>query len=79
MVANWTGIPVSRLQEGERAKLIKMEARLGDRVIGQAAAISAVVPKRILRMNALLPVHADESGVNESRMALYGPISRCRL
>ena len=42
VVANWTGIPVSRLQEGERAKLVKMEARLGDRVIGQSAAISAV-------------------------------------
>jgi len=42
VVANWTGIPVSRLQEGERAKLIKMEARLGERVIGQSAAISAV-------------------------------------
>ena len=42
VVANWTGIPVSRLQEGERSKLIKMEARLGDRVIGQSAAISAV-------------------------------------
>ncbi len=42
VVANWTGIPVSRLQEGERSKLIKMEARLGDRVIGQASAISAV-------------------------------------
>ncbi|MBL9142297.1 MAG: ATP-dependent chaperone ClpB [Verrucomicrobiaceae bacterium] len=42
VVANWTGIPVSRLQEGERAKLVKMEARLGDRVIGQSAAIIAV-------------------------------------
>ncbi|MDB6073400.1 MAG: ATPase domain protein [Verrucomicrobiaceae bacterium] len=42
VVANWTGVPVSRLQEGERSKLVKMEARLGDRVIGQKAAITAV-------------------------------------
>ncbi len=42
VVANWTGVPVSRLQEGERSKLIKMEERLGDRVIGQKAAIVAV-------------------------------------
>ena len=42
VVANWTGVPVSRLQEGERSKLIKMEQRLGDRVIGQKAAILAV-------------------------------------
>ncbi len=42
VVATWTGIPVSRLQEGERAKLVKMEERLGDRVIGQRDAVNAV-------------------------------------
>ena len=42
VVATWTGIPVSRLQEGERAKLLKMEERLGERVIGQRQAIDAV-------------------------------------
>ena len=42
VVASWTGIPVSRLQEGEKEKLVKMEERLGDRVIGQRTAISAV-------------------------------------
>ena len=42
VVANWTGIPVSRLQEGERSKLVKMEERLGARVIGQRDAITAV-------------------------------------
>ena len=42
VVANWTGIPVSRLQEGERSKLVKMEERLSDRVIGQKDAIVAV-------------------------------------
>jgi ATP-dependent Clp protease ATP-binding subunit ClpB len=42
VVASWTGIPVSRLQEGERAKLVQMEDRLGERVIGQRPAIEAV-------------------------------------
>ncbi len=42
IVASWTGIPVNRLQEGERAKLVHMEARLGERVIGQREAIRAV-------------------------------------
>jgi len=42
VVATWTGIPVSRLQEGERSKLIKMEQRLGERVIGQSVAVEAV-------------------------------------
>jgi ATP-dependent Clp protease ATP-binding subunit ClpB len=42
VVANWTGIPVSRLQEGERSKLVKMEERLSARVIGQKDAITAV-------------------------------------
>ena len=41
-MANWTGIPVSRLQEGERSKLVKMEERLSARVIGQKGAIVAV-------------------------------------
>ena len=42
VVANWTGVPVSRLQESERSKLVKMEGRLAERVIGQQEAISAV-------------------------------------
>ncbi|HEY1083434.1 MAG TPA: ATP-dependent chaperone ClpB [Prosthecobacter sp.] len=42
VVANWTGIPVSRLQEGERSKLVHMEQRLAARVIGQKDAIAAV-------------------------------------
>ncbi len=42
VVSSWTSIPVSRLQEGERSKLVAMEDRLGDRVIGQRRAITAV-------------------------------------
>jgi ATP-dependent Clp protease ATP-binding subunit ClpB len=42
VVASWTHIPVSKLLEGEIEKLIKMEDRLHDRVIGQDAAIGAV-------------------------------------
>ena len=42
VVAKWTGIPVSRLMEGEVEKLIQMEERLHDRVIGQDEAIDAV-------------------------------------
>jgi ATP-dependent Clp protease ATP-binding subunit ClpB len=42
IVAAWTGIPVSRLMEGETAKLIQMEDRLHERVVGQDEAIEAV-------------------------------------
>ncbi len=42
VVSSWTHIPVSRLQEGERQKLLKMEERLMRRVVGQQAAIVAV-------------------------------------
>ena len=42
IVATWTGIPVTRLLEGEQAKLIHMEERLHERVIGQDEAIEAV-------------------------------------
>ena len=42
VVARWTGIPVDRMLEGEREKLLKMEEVLGKRVIGQRAAVEAV-------------------------------------
>jgi len=42
VVSVWTGIPVSNLQEGERQKLVKMEERLIERVIGQGHAIKSV-------------------------------------
>jgi ATP-dependent Clp protease ATP-binding subunit ClpB len=42
VVSSWTGIPVSRLQEGERAKLLRLEEHLHQRVIGQDTAIKAV-------------------------------------
>jgi ATP-dependent Clp protease ATP-binding subunit ClpB len=42
VVSKWTGIPVSRLMEGEVEKLIQMETRLHERVIGQDEAVEAV-------------------------------------
>jgi len=42
VLSRWTGIPVSKMLEGEREKLVHMEDRLEDRVIGQEEAISAV-------------------------------------
>ncbi len=42
VVSSWTHIPVSRLQEGEREKLIRLEEHLHQRVVGQDTAIKAV-------------------------------------
>ncbi|MCB9667827.1 MAG: AAA family ATPase, partial [Myxococcales bacterium] len=42
VVSKWTGIPVSKMLEGERSKLVQMEDRLHERVIGQKSAIIAV-------------------------------------
>ena len=42
VVAAWTGIPVTSLKEGERERLVRMEERLGERVVGQRRAISAI-------------------------------------
>ncbi|MGN6253212.1 MAG: ATP-dependent chaperone ClpB [Marmoricola sp.] len=42
VVEAWTGIPTGRLLEGETAKLLRMEDIVGERLIGQAAAVSAV-------------------------------------
>ncbi len=42
VVSRWTGIPVDKMLEGEREKLLKMEEQLAKRVIGQAEAVTAV-------------------------------------
>jgi len=42
VVSKWTGVPVDKMMEGEREKLLAMEAELGRRVIGQSAAVEAV-------------------------------------
>ena len=42
VVAAWTGIPVSKMLEGERQKLVHMEDRISERVVGQQKAITAV-------------------------------------
>ena len=42
VVARWTGIPMQRLLAGERQKLLELEQRLGERVIGQPEAVAAV-------------------------------------
>ncbi|ASJ75859.1 Chaperone protein ClpB [Granulosicoccus antarcticus IMCC3135] len=42
VVAKWTGIPVSKMMEGEKEKLLRMEEELGKRVVGQLEAVGAV-------------------------------------
>ncbi len=42
VVSKWTGVPVSRMLEGEKDKLLKLEDRLHDRVVGQNEAVRAV-------------------------------------
>lgn len=42
IVSRWTGIPVDKMLEGEREKLLQMEANLGNRVIGQSEAVIAI-------------------------------------
>ncbi|MBD9360356.1 ATP-dependent chaperone ClpB [Methylomonas fluvii] len=42
VVSKWTGIPVSKMMEGEREKLLRMEEELGKRVIGQTEALKSV-------------------------------------
>ena len=42
VVSRWTGVPVDRMLEGEKEKLLRMEEQLGKRVIGQAEAVQAV-------------------------------------
>ena len=60
VVERWTGIPTSRMLEGEREKLLRMEDELGKRVIGQRPALTAVA-------NA---VRRARAGLNDERRPL---------
>ena len=42
VVSRWTGVPVDRMLEGEKEKLLRMEEQIGKRVVGQAEAVKAV-------------------------------------
>ena len=42
VVSNWTGVPVGRLLQGETEKLLSMESRIGQRLVGQSKAVRAV-------------------------------------
>ena len=60
IVARWTGIPVTRMQERESEKLLQMEARLHERVVGQEEAIARSVrchPPQPLRPQGPAPPH----------------------
>ena len=72
VVSSWTHIPVSRLQEGERQKLVKMEERLSQRVIGQKQAIAAV-------SNAVRRARAGFAGRESAdRFVHFSRADRCR-
>ena len=64
IISKWTGIPVSRLIEGEVEKLIHMEERLSERVIGQNEPINAVA-------NALRRSRAGLSDPNKPIGSLF--------
>ena len=69
VVSRWTGVPVSRLMEGEIQKLLKMEERLHQRVIGQDEAIKAVA-------NAIRRARAGLQDPEPSARELHVPRSR---
>lgn len=68
VVARWTGIPVSKMMEGEQEKLLRMEEEIGQQVVGQEEAVKAV-SNAIRRSRAGL---SDPSKPNGSFM-FFGP------
>ncbi|PYJ91809.1 MAG: ATP-dependent chaperone ClpB [Verrucomicrobia bacterium] len=62
VVSSWTGIPVSRLQEAEREKLVKLEEHLHQRVVDQDEAIKAVA-------NAVRRARAGPTGVGKTELS----------
>jgi hypothetical protein len=79
MVSKWTGIPVSKMLEGEMQKLVQMEDRLRERVVGQDEALSAVA-NAIRRSRAGLSIRSGRSGASSSwgRRAWARPRRRAR-
>ena len=81
VVSKWTGVPVSKMLEGEKEKLLQMELRLGERVIGQKEAIVAV-SNAVRRSRAGLgeenrPIGSflflGPTGVGKTELARAGP------
>ena len=62
VIAKWTGIPVSKMLEGEREKLLRMEQVIGQRVVGQTEAVGAVADAiRRSRLKKCTIFEMDES------------------
>lgn len=53
VVARWTGIPVSRLSESEKQRLLNLDSTLAQRVVGQQEAVSAVA-EAVLRSRSVV-------------------------
>ncbi|MFQ8827808.1 MAG: hypothetical protein ACLR76_10855, partial [Alistipes sp.] len=73
VVARWTGIPVSRMLQSEREKLLRMESELHDRVVGQDQAIEAISTPSAAhgRTNPRRPIdhHFPRRRASEDRVA----------
>ena len=65
IVARWTGIPVSRLQESEREKLLHLDQILHERIVGQDEAVQ-LVADAIIRPDRASRILADRSGPSSS-------------
>jgi ATP-dependent Clp protease ATP-binding subunit ClpB len=68
IVSKWTGIPVTRLVEGERDKLLRMEEILHDRVVGQDEAVR-LVADAVLRARAGIKDPRRPTGVGKTELA----------
>jgi ATP-dependent Clp protease ATP-binding subunit ClpB len=83
IVSKWTGIPVSRMLEGEVKKLVQMEDRLRERVVGQDAALTVVAnairrsPRRPERSQAAhrLFIFLGPTGVGKTEPPARSPSS----
>ena len=74
VVSAWTHIPVTRMLEGERQKLVHMEERLAQRVVGQAAAIKAVADAvRRARSGCRTPTGPSARSFSSARPAWAKP------
>src|SRR3989475_3743573 len=73
VVSRWTGIPVSRLLEGEKEKLLRLDQILHERVIGQDEAVAAVADAVIRARSGLKDPRSEERRVGKECRSRWSP------
>ena len=71
VVSRWTGVPVDRMLEGEKEKLLQMESKIGDRVVGHL--LERIVAERFVAAACATVVESDHPVLQREYVSLHVP------